>query len=97
MRGVFIEKYGGVDVLEFSKDLKKPKLDCDTDVLIEIYAASLNPIDYKLRDGLVRVVKSYDFPLILGHDMSGVIIDVGNKVTKFKKGDEVCDFFFFFF
>eukprot|EP01080_Neovahlkampfia_damariscottae_P003307 gene3307-5748_t len=89
MRGVFIEAYGGIDVLQFSKDLPKPTLKTDTDVLLEIHAASLNPIDYKLRDGLLRIVKLYEFPLIMGHDMSGIVLEVGDKVTNFKKGDEV--------
>jgi alcohol dehydrogenase len=89
MKGVFIEKYGGSSVLQFSKDLEIPKIQNEYDVLVEIHAASLNPIDYKMRSGLVSIIMPYSFPLILGHDMSGVVTEIGKKVTKFNIGDNV--------
>lgn len=61
----------------------------EEDVLVEIHAASINPIDYKVRDGKLKLLLPYNMPLILGNDFSGVIYEVGAKVTKFKKGDEV--------
>jgi alcohol dehydrogenase len=59
------------------------------EVLAEIHAASINPIDFKIRDGKVKLLLKYKMPLILGNDFSGVIVKVGTKVTQFKVGDEI--------
>ncbi|AGH96636.1 hypothetical protein A11Q_2420 [Pseudobdellovibrio exovorus JSS] len=87
MRAALISKYGKNEKLKFT-NVDIPTCG-DTDVLVEIHAASLNPIDFKIRDGQVKFVRSYKFPLILGHDIAGVVVDVGSKVTGFKKGDKV--------
>eukprot|EP01080_Neovahlkampfia_damariscottae_P008637 gene8637-584_t len=89
MKAAFIEKFGDSSVIQISKDFPKPKLETDTDVLVEVHAASLNPLDWKFRSGMTSIIMTYKFPQILGHDFSGVILDVGKKVQKFKKGDEV--------
>jgi len=59
------------------------------EVLVEIAAASINPIDLKIRDGKLKMLLNYDMPLVLGNDFAGRIVKVGKKVTKFKVGDEV--------
>ncbi|GMA08578.1 NADPH:quinone reductase [Tetragenococcus halophilus subsp. flandriensis] len=59
------------------------------EVLVEIVAASINPIDLKIRDGKLKMLLNYDMPLVLGNDFAGRIAKVGKKVTKFKVGDEV--------
>ena len=59
------------------------------DVLVRVYAASMNPIDFKIRDGAVKLLLDYDMPLILGNDFSGVIEAVGPLVTDWAVGDEV--------
>lgn len=59
------------------------------DVLVEIHAASLNPIDFKIKEGKVKFLWSYKFPLIFGNDFSGVVVKVGERVKAFKPGDEV--------
>jgi alcohol dehydrogenase len=59
------------------------------EVLTEIHAASINPIDFKIRDGKVKMLLKYEMPLILGNDFSGVIVKTGAKVTRFKVGDEI--------
>ncbi|MBN8982555.1 MAG: NADP-dependent oxidoreductase [Rhizobiales bacterium] len=59
------------------------------EVLIEIHAASLNPIDYKIVRGDLKRVVSYKLPHRLGYDLSGVVTAVGEGVTRFKSGDEV--------
>ena len=59
------------------------------EVLAEIHAASINPIDFKIRDGKVRLLIQYKMPLILGNDFSVVVVNVGKKVTRFKVGDEI--------
>jgi len=87
MRAAYISKYGKSEKLVFG-EVDVPLVG-DFDVLVEIYAASLNPIDFKIRDGKLKFLRSYSFPLILGHDLAGVVTAVGSKVTRFKKGDKV--------
>lgn len=86
MKAMVIEKYGKTPLL--SADLPMPQIG-EQDVLAEIHAASINPIDFKIRDGKLRMLLKYELPLILGNDFSGVIIQVGDKVKKFKRGDEI--------
>ncbi|GGG60377.1 NADP-dependent oxidoreductase [Paenibacillus radicis (ex Gao et al. 2016)] len=85
MKAIVIDAYKRP--LRFA-ELQLPELG-EHDVRVEIYAASLNPIDYKLRDGLLRLIQKYDFPLILGHDLAGIVTAIGSKVSKFSVGDEV--------
>jgi alcohol dehydrogenase len=59
------------------------------DVLVEVKAASVNPVDFKIRDGKLAQILDLKFPLILGNDLSGVVKQVGSAVTRFKAGDEV--------
>lgn len=59
------------------------------DVLIALRAASLNPVDFKIREGKLRFVLPYRFPLVLGNDGAGVVTRVGEQVTRFRAGDEV--------
>jgi NADPH:quinone reductase-like Zn-dependent oxidoreductase len=61
----------------------------DTDVLVEVYAAGVNLLDSKIRDGEFKLVLPYRFPLILGNDVAGVVVQVGSRVRRFKPGDEV--------
>ncbi|GMA46617.1 NADPH:quinone reductase [Tetragenococcus muriaticus] len=61
----------------------------ENEVLVEIVAASINPIDLKIRDGKLKLLLHYDMPLVLGNDFAGRIVKIGGKVTKFKVGDEV--------
>jgi len=59
------------------------------DLLVRVRAASVNPVDYKIRDGGVKVMIPYSFPLILGNDLAGDVEAVGPGVTKFKVGDAI--------
>lgn len=59
------------------------------DVLVKIKAASINPIDFKTRDGKLKLLLPYTMPLILGSDFSGTITKIGENVTRFKVGDNV--------
>lgn len=61
----------------------------DDEVLVEVHAASVNPVDFKIRDGVLRLLVSYRMPIVLGFDFAGTVAKVGSKVTKFKVGDEV--------
>lgn len=61
----------------------------DEDVLVEVHAAGLNPLDSKIRDGEFKSLLSYRPPFILGHDVAGTVARVGANVRAFKVGDEV--------
>ena len=64
MKAVVIEKYGGIDVLEI-KDIPMPVVG-DHDLLIEVYAASVNPVDWKIREGYLKDMIPYKFPVSTG-------------------------------
>ncbi|ABX03362.1 Alcohol dehydrogenase zinc-binding domain protein [Herpetosiphon aurantiacus DSM 785] len=87
MKAFFIERYGNKDRVR-AGDLPIPELR-DTDLLIQIHAAGVNPLDNKIRDGEFKAILPYRFPLILGNDVAGVVVKVGAKVQRFKLGDEV--------
>lgn len=61
----------------------------DEDVLVQIHATSLNPVDSKIRDGDFKLILPSRLPIILGNDVAGVVVRVGSKVRRFKLGDEV--------
>lgn len=87
MIAAFINGYGHDQILKLG-ELPTPEPG-PNDVLVKIHAASVNPIDFKVRDGKLRFVRAYQFPLILGHDCAGEIIQVGKQVQRFKVGDRV--------
>ena len=85
MKAALINEYGTpVEIAE----VPQPKLLADS-VLIEVHAASINPIDNIVRAGYMKDMLPFPFPYIMGFDVSGVVLEVGDQVTKFKKGDEV--------
>ncbi|HXA37176.1 MAG TPA: NADP-dependent oxidoreductase, partial [Steroidobacteraceae bacterium] len=88
MRAVQIYEYGGPEKLIFEDQVPDPEMR-STSVLIETAAASVNPIDWKIRSG----ARQKDFPLklpaILGRDVSGIVRAVGESVRNFKAGDRV--------
>src|SRR5258705_1216886 len=55
----------------------------------QVHASSVNPVDFKLRDGKLRLLRRYRFPLILGHDCAGEVVQMGENVTRFKVGDRI--------
>ena len=61
----------------------------EQDVLVQVHAASVNPVDFKIRNGELKQILRYPLPFILGNDLSGVVTQVGGKVTRFKPGDAV--------
>ncbi len=61
----------------------------DSDVLVRVRAASVNPLDSKIRDGEFRLILPYRPPFVLGHDVAGVVTRVGTEVQRFTVGDEV--------
>lgn len=87
MKAVRIHTYGGPEALTY-EDVPLPAI-ADDDVLIRVYAAAVNPVDWKIREGYLQGFLHYQLPLILGWDVSGVVEAVGANVTTFKPGDEV--------
>ena len=87
MKAVRIHGYGGIETLIY-EDAPMPVAGPD-EVLIKITAASVNPVDSKIRDGHMKEGLKINFPFILGWDVSGVIEAVGAVVTRFAAGDKV--------
>ncbi len=87
MKAVRIHSYGDASVLAY-EDAPMPSIE-PTDVLIKVVAASVNPVDWKIREGYLQQMIPYPLPLTLGWDVSGVIEAVGAEVTEFKVGDAV--------
>jgi len=86
MKAMVIDRYGKFPMR--LAEIPTPEIG-EYEVLAEIHAASINPIDFKIRDGKVKLLLKYKMPLILGNDFSGVVTKVGAKVTRFKIGDEI--------
>ncbi len=61
----------------------------DTDVLVNVHSASVNVLDSKIKNGDFKLILPYKTPLVLGHDVAGVITKIGSRVNRFKVGDEV--------
>jgi len=87
MKAFVLERYGRKRALRLA-DMPPPQLR-DDEVLVEVHAAGVNLIDCKIRDGAFKLILPYRLPLILGHDVAGVVVKVGPQVQQFKLGDEV--------
>ncbi|MEI5993477.1 NADP-dependent oxidoreductase [Candidatus Enterococcus mansonii] len=87
MKAVVINQYGSKEELT-EQDITLPELK-ENQVLVKEHATSINPIDWKLREGYLKQMFDWPFPIILGWDVAGVITAVGSKVTDWKVGDKV--------
>jgi NADPH:quinone reductase-like Zn-dependent oxidoreductase len=87
MKAFIVDRYKSNSALRLG-EMAGPEVR-DHDVLVAIHAASLNPLDAKIRDGEFKQILPYRLPLILGNDVAGVVVRVGPKVRGFKPGDEV--------
>ena len=85
MKAFIVDRYKGE--LRFG-EMPDPEIR-DHDVLVQIYAAGVNPLDSKIRDGEFKLILPYRLPLILGNELAGVVVRVGSRVVQFKPGDEV--------
>src|SRR6202042_448513 len=88
MKAVVLHEYGGPEKLKFEDNVPEPQVSGGT-VLIAAAAASVNPIDWKVRSGARQKDVPLSFPAILGRDVSGVVRAVGPNVRHFKAGDRV--------
>src|SRR5437868_9865701 len=85
MKAFVVDRYkSGVRL----REMPEPEVG-DDDVLVQVRAAGLNQLDSKIRDGEFKLILPYRLPLILGNDVSGVVVRVGSRVRQFKTGDEV--------
>ncbi len=87
MKAIRIHDYGEADVLTY-EDAPIPKPTPDG-MLIKIHAAGVNPVDWKIRKGLMRTMRPLQFPAIMGSDIAGTVALAGPLVTRFKEGDRV--------
>ncbi len=88
MKAIIITEFGGVEKLQMT-EIPKPDIMKD-EVLIEVRAISINPVDTRTRSGIAMATYlQHHMPLILGWDISGIVEEVGESVTQFKKGDAV--------
>ncbi|HWE60260.1 MAG TPA: NADP-dependent oxidoreductase [Chloroflexota bacterium] len=87
MRAFVLTRYGGPDAMEL-RQIPRPSHG-PGEVLIQVYAAGLNPIDFKMREGMLRVIYRYPLPIIAGSELSGVVVARGSGVTRLAEGDRV--------
>jgi NADPH:quinone reductase-like Zn-dependent oxidoreductase len=87
MKAAVLHNYGGPEVLR-AEDIDRPVPGAGQ-VLIKVHAASVNPMDWKVRQGYLASFVQYELPMVPGVDFSGTVAAVGAAVTGVKVGDEV--------
>src|SRR5579862_7281828 len=87
MRAVLLHGYGGPEELVYEE--APDPVAGDGQVLVRIAASSVNPIDFKMRRGSVKDRFPLELPAILGRDIAGIVLSVGEHVDGFKPGDKV--------
>jgi len=87
MQAVVTGAYGGADVLCIMT-VEKPQIE-DNEILVEVHAASVNPLDWKIRSGELKMMTGKTPPRILGSDYAGIVHAVGAKITGYTVGDKV--------
>ncbi|OBF81346.1 NADPH:quinone oxidoreductase [Mycobacterium sp. 852002-51163_SCH5372311] len=87
MKAFAISRYGKKESLQ-AIEAPEPELR-DGDVLVRIHAASINPLDLKIRNGELKLLLPYQLPLVLGNDLAGTVVKAGPEIQRFKPGDEV--------
>ncbi len=87
MKAYILERYGKSSNVRLG-EMPEPELR-DEEVLVKVQAAGVNLLDTKIKNGEFKLILPYRLPLILGHDVAGVVVKAGSKVSRFKPGDEV--------
>ena len=87
MRAYVLKRYGGADGSELT-DVPAPEPG-PRDVLVDVHAAGLNPVDFKFRQGKLRTIYRPKLPFVLGNELAGEIVAVGSQVSRFRVGDSV--------
>jgi len=87
MKALILRRYGGAKNVEFA-ELPQPTIKPD-EILVQVYAAGLNPIDNMIPTGSFKPIVKLQLPATMGSDLAGVVVEVGSRVTRFKVGDAV--------
>lgn len=87
MKAFVLERYGKKRELKLA-EMPMPQLR-DDEVMVEVHAAGVNLLDAKIRNGEFKLILPYRLPVILGHDVAGVVVKSGPLARRFKVGDEV--------
>ena len=87
MKALTFKRYGKSPDIGFT-DIAVPTLQPD-EMLVEVHAVGLNPIDNMIPTGMFKAVLKFDLPATMGSDLAGVVKQVGGRVTRFKPGDAV--------
>ena len=87
MKALVFKRYGELDQVAFA-DIPRPAPKPD-EVLVQVHAAGLNPVDNKIRSGKMKPILRFKLPATLGSDLAGIVTEVGGHVTRFKPGDSV--------
>ncbi|MFZ3087115.1 MAG: NADP-dependent oxidoreductase [Methylotenera sp.] len=87
MKALLLKRYGKTDQLAFA-DIPKPTI-TSNEILVQIHAVGLNPIDYMIAKGAFKPIIKLKLPVVMGSDLAGVVVEVGNRVTRFKPGDSI--------
>ena len=87
MKTLVLKRYGGLDQVEFA-DMPRPTIKPD-EILVQVRAAGLNPIDYMIPKGSFKPLMKFQLPATMGSDLAGVVVEAGSRVTRFKPGDAV--------
>lgn len=90
MKAIVIDGYGGADRLVV-RERPDPKPGAGQ-ILVRVRAAGVNPVDWKIRRGDLRMILRLKFPYIPGGDISGEVVEVGSGVTRFRSGDAIVAF-----
>jgi 2-desacetyl-2-hydroxyethyl bacteriochlorophyllide A dehydrogenase len=85
MTAATIRHYGEPSVFQI-ESVSLPQIKPDQ-MLVKIHASSVNPIDWKMRQGQLKLLTGHKFPMVLGFDLSGEVVEVGSQVSQFKPGD----------
>ena len=87
MKAIRFHNYGGPEVLRLD-DIPRP-VPGPGELLIKVHAATVNPIDWTVRQGHMQQLLPLELPFVPGWDLSGVVETIGAGVSRFKVGDEV--------
>ena len=87
MKRIQYHRYGGPDVLRYEEF--EPGRPGQGQILVRVKAASANPVDYKVRNGMLKLMTGFRFPRAMGSDYAGIVEAVGSAVTRLKVGAEV--------
>lgn len=87
MKALILKRYGKSDQLAFA-DIPRPTIK-PNEILVQVHAVGLNPIDYKIPTGAFRPIIKFQLPAVMGSDVAGVVVEVGSRVTRFKLGDAI--------